>query len=39
VNATETALIVALLATGVVAGFVVWTYVGPMIASAPTPTA
>jgi hypothetical protein len=38
-DATETALVLVLLATGVVAGFVVWTYVGPVIASSPTPTA
>jgi hypothetical protein len=32
---TDLALTVVALAAGVVAGFVIWTYVGPMIAGAP----
>jgi hypothetical protein len=40
VKADELALTVVALAAGIVAGFVVWTYVGPMIAGTPAaPTA
>lgn len=36
-DSTDLALIVVGLAGGIVAGFVIWTYVGPMIAGTATP--
>lgn len=36
---TDLALIVVALAGGVIGGFVIWTYLAPMIAGAPAPTA
>lgn len=38
VKADELAITVVALATGIVAGFVVWTYVGPMISGRPATT-